>query len=62
LANIYANIFQIGSSGDPYPDDRVLNYLLKQLGINWSQLSGLRENVLDDIEKAKIFLRVAKRR
>ena len=60
LANIYANIFEIGSSGDPFPEDTDLNYLLKQVGIDWSQLSGLRETVLDDIERAEVFLQITK--
>ena len=61
LANIYANVFEIGSSGDPFPEDEALTYLLEQVGIDWYELSELRETVLGDIEKAKIFLQVTKR-
>ena len=61
LANIYANVFGIGSSGNPYPDDTFLTRLIEEVGIERSTLSGLRETVVEDIEKAKIFLQIAKR-
>jgi HD-like signal output (HDOD) protein len=61
LANIYANVFEIGSSGDPFPEEDVLTYLLEQVGIDWYELSDLRERVFNDIEKAKVFLQVSKR-
>jgi len=58
LANISANIFKIGSSGDHLPDGHMVNDILEQVGIDRTTLLGLRETVLDEIEKAKIFLRV----
>jgi HD-like signal output (HDOD) protein len=61
LANIYANVFEIGSSGDPFPEEDVLTYLLEQVGIDWYELSDLRESVFKDIEKAKVFLQATKR-
>lgn len=61
LANIYANNFKIGSSGDHFSEDPVKKYLLEQVGVNWSTLSDLRENVLEEIEKARIFLQVIKK-
>jgi HD-like signal output (HDOD) protein len=60
LANIYANIYEIGSAGDPFPEDKFLNYLLQKIGIEWVKLSGLHKTVLEDIEKAKIFLQVSR--
>jgi hypothetical protein len=60
LANIYANIYEIGSAGDPFPEGKFLNYLLKKIGIEWVELSGLHKTVLEDIEKAKIFLQVSR--
>jgi HD-like signal output (HDOD) protein len=57
LANIYANIFDIGSSGDPFPEDLMVPYLLDQVGVSWTMLFELGETVvLDEIEKARIFL------
>jgi hypothetical protein len=60
LANTYSNIFEIGTSGDPFPDELVVTYLLENAGISWSALSGLSQSVLDEIEKARIFLQVVK--
>ena len=61
LANTYANIFEIGSSGDPFPEDPMDTYLLEQVGISWTKFSELGETILDEIEKAKIFLQVTKK-
>lgn len=61
LANTYANIFDIGSSGDPFPEDSVVMSLLKKVGVSWASLSGLGETVLDEIEKARVFLQVVKK-
>lgn len=61
LANNYANISGIGSSGDVFPDEPMTMHLLEQVGVSESTLSDLRENVLDAIEKAKIFLQVIKK-
>ena len=61
LANHYANIAGIGSSGDAFPDVSRTTHLLEQVGISESTLEGLRESVLEAIEKAKIFLQVIKK-
>jgi HD-like signal output (HDOD) protein len=61
LANTYANIFDIGSSGDPFPEDPMDTYLLEQVGLSWTKFSELGETVLNEIEKAKIFLQVTKK-
>lgn len=61
LANAYANIFKIGSSGDPFPEDPMDTYLLEQVGLSWTKFSELGETILDEIEKAKIFLQVTKK-
>ena len=61
LANNYANIAGIGSSGDAFPDVSMTTHFLEQVGISESTLEGLREIVLDEIEKAKIFLQVVKK-
>ncbi len=61
LANTYANIFDIGSSGDPFPEDPMDTYLLEQVGLSWTKFSELGETILDEIEKAKIFLQVTKK-
>ena len=58
LANMYANILEIGASGDLFPEETAPADLLQLAEIEWAEISGLRETVLDDIEKAKIFLQV----
>ena len=59
LANIYANLYDIGSAGDNYPDVTLLGPLLKNLQLRWSDLSSLNDTVQREIDKAQIFLRVA---
>jgi HD-like signal output (HDOD) protein len=61
LANTFTNALQIGSSGDPVPEDTVLAHLIEQVGVEQSALSDLRETVMVDIEKAKIFLQVTEK-
>jgi HD-like signal output (HDOD) protein len=61
LANVFADIFEIGSSGDNFPDDPMLIYLLQQVGVSWRTLSDFTETVLDEIEKARIFLQIVKK-
>jgi len=61
LANSYANILDIGSSGDPHPDEQAVTDLLKKIEIDWSILADFRETVLNEIEKAKIFLQLTQK-
>ena len=60
-ANIHANINSIGSSGNLYPEQHLLNSLLEQVGVTLSKLSSLHESILTDIEKAKVFLQVSQK-
>jgi HD-like signal output (HDOD) protein len=61
LANTYANFLEVGSSGDRFPEDPQATHLLEQVGISWSALLDLRETVLGEIEKAKIFLQLTQK-
>ncbi|RPI75778.1 MAG: HDOD domain-containing protein [Desulfobacteraceae bacterium] len=58
LANIYANVFEIGSSGDPFPDQILAMNLLTQLGMDVERVAGLKTKVLEEIERAKVFLQI----
>lgn len=60
LANAYANLFDVGSAGDRYPDVSRINELLAQAGLKWLDLSSLHLVVQQEIEKAQIFLQVAR--
>ena len=62
LANVYSNISQIGSSGEFYSDDSVLNYLLDQVEVDRTELLELHESLLKEIEKAKYFLQINRKR
>ncbi|MCF7928637.1 MAG: HDOD domain-containing protein [Spirochaetales bacterium] len=54
-ANYFANAYEIGFSGDRYPE--ILDAaILDDLGIDWDFLDDLEENVNGEIEKAKVFL------
>ena len=59
LANIFVNRYQIGCAGDSYPDSSHNNMIFELTGSNWSELEGMHEMVLDEIEKAQIFLQIA---
>lgn len=61
LGNIYSNTIEIGSAGDSVHDEPMTNYLLEKVGISWDKLSGLYETIVDEIEKAQIFLQIAKK-
>lgn len=60
LANAYANLFDVGSAGDRYPDISRIDALLAQVGLQWLDLSSLHLVVEQEIEKAQVFLQVAR--
>ncbi len=60
LANIYANIYDFGSAGDPYPEGPAITFLLKTLKLTWHDMASLRSMVNAEVEKAQIFLKVSK--
>jgi len=60
LANGYANVMAIGSAGDRYPDRLDFEDLLAEAGWDFEQLKGLEETVRAEIDKAQVFLKVAK--
>ena len=60
LANLYANLFDIGSAGNKYPDMGQIEALLVSVGIKWSELSALHGVVESEINKAQVFLQVAR--
>lgn len=60
LANTYANLFDVGSAGDRYPEMSRVKELLTQVGLQWLDLSSLHQIVQQEIEKAQVFLQVAR--
>jgi hypothetical protein len=60
LANSYANLLKIGSAGDVVENHHpIIPYLLEQSRLDWTILNSLRDQVLEAIEKARIFLEIS---
>ncbi len=58
LANMYVNIHDIGSAGDPFPAYKNAEMLLELTGLDWSNFADISGTVEDEIQKAQIFLQV----
>jgi putative nucleotidyltransferase with HDIG domain len=61
LANLYVNMLELGSSGELFPEKERFEDLLGQAEIDGPKLSELREDIMGDIEEAKIFMQVAQK-
>ena len=59
LANCYANHWHIGTAGDAPPQAAVMAHLQETVGLDPARIAAIRENVLEDIDNARIFLQVA---
>jgi HD-like signal output (HDOD) protein len=60
-ANSFAKRWQIGFAGDGVEDNPRMADFLSMAGLDESVLNDLRERVLGEIEKAKIFLEITRR-
>ncbi len=60
LANLYANIFEIGSAGDHYQEPVLAQQIIDDSGMDWHEISALHPTVEMEVEKAQIFLQVAR--
>jgi putative nucleotidyltransferase with HDIG domain len=58
LADIFAQLLDIGSCAETPINNALWRYLLERVGLDGSFLFGLRDTVLGEIEKAKIFLEI----
>ncbi len=61
LANLYANIYEIGSAGDLFPEKSFLMNVLDMMGMTWSDLAPLYNVVRSEIDKAQVFIQVAEK-
>ena len=61
LANLYANIYEIGSAGDIYPDSAFLMTILEIMGLTWKELQPMQAIVNSEIDKAQVFLHLTER-
>jgi HD-like signal output (HDOD) protein len=59
LANLYANYWKIGSTGDTAPAPSLMDPLHKELNIDPDRITLIHDRVLEDIHNARIFLKVA---
>ena len=58
LANMYANIQDIGYAGDPFPADQDAEKMLELTGLTWEMFAEVAEGVDAEIERAQIFLQI----
>ncbi len=58
-ANFFSNYFEIGFSGDRYPG-KLSEIILKNLSIDMDWFDDIEDTVTEEIEKARIFLKLSK--
>ncbi len=58
IADYFANIMEIGFSGNRFPV-KPAPEVFRSLGISWQEVEDLEQQVRQEIEKAKVFLRLA---
>ncbi len=58
-ANFFSNYFEIGFSGDRYPE-KLPVMILKNLSIDMDWFDDIEDTVNEEIEKARIFLKLSK--
>jgi len=61
LADIFAQLLGMGSGDKTLANNSLCGYLLERVGVDWSFLYDLRDTVLGEINKAKIFLEIAEK-
>ncbi len=60
LANLYANIFEIGTAGDLFHEPVMVQQIITDSGLNWNDVAALYTTVEQEVEKAQVFLEVTK--
>ena len=58
LGNLYANILDHGYAGNPFPDEDDVHILLGITGLTMEEFCGIGNRVVEEIDKAKIFLQI----
>lgn len=58
LGNIYTNILDHGYAGDPYPKVDDIDLLLESVGLTWKDYGSIGLRVVEEIQKAEIFLKI----
>jgi putative nucleotidyltransferase with HDIG domain len=58
LGNIYANIFDHGYAGNPFPREQEIDRLLGCVELSRDEFCGIGNRVIEEIQKAEIFLKI----
>ena len=59
VANLFSNTYELGFSGDRYPEELPAE-VLQEAGVDWDYLEGIEDTVRAEIEKAQVFIQVAR--
>lgn len=58
LGNVYTNILDHGYAGNPFPKEEDVGQLLDSAGLSWDEFCGIGDKVVEEIQKAEIFLNI----
>ncbi len=58
-ANFFSNYCEIGFSGDRFPE-KLPDFVMERLAIDMDWFDNIEDTVVEEIEKARIFLKIAK--
>jgi len=58
LGDLYANIFDHGYAGNPFPEEDDVHKLLTHADISMEDFCGIGGRVVEEIDKAKVFLQI----
>ena len=59
LADIFSQLLDIGSSEAATSGTAFAEFLMEHVGVDWPKLYEMRDSVVAEIEKAKIFLQIS---
>jgi putative nucleotidyltransferase with HDIG domain len=59
LADIFSQLLDIGTCEAKPPGTAFAGYLLERVGLDWPTLYDMRETVISEIDKAKIYLEIS---
>jgi HD-like signal output (HDOD) protein len=59
LADIFSQLLDIGSCESASNGTAFAEFLLERVGVDWSKLYDMRDTVVAEIDKAKIFLQIS---